>query len=167
MKLLDEKKRLFGVINPVDLVAILVVVALVAALANVLFGASVGTNVVSAEGEDTIELVATGLLSEITEIQYEIGQEVGRAGGLGVMGTLVSLEITPYEREVYDAEGDPLMVVSPTTQRVTVVVRGTGNLTDSTATMGSEKIRQNMTVDLQLPHFQLPVRVLSITKVDE
>jgi 3-polyprenyl-4-hydroxybenzoate decarboxylase len=83
------------------------------------------------------------------------------------MGTLVSLEVTPYMREVYDAQGAPVIVASPQTQRVTVVVRGTGHFTDTAATMGSEKIRQNMSLDLQLPHFQLPGRIVSITKVDE
>ena len=167
MKLLDEKKRLFGLINPVDLVAVLVVLALVAALANVLFGTSAGTSVAPAEGEDIIEMVASGTISEIDEIQYEVGQPVGRAGGLGIMGELVSLEVTPFEREVYDAEGDPVIVVSPSNQRVTLVIRGTGHMTDTAATMGSEKVRQNMTFDLQLPHFQMPVRVHSLTKVAE
>lgn len=167
MKLLDEKKRLFGLVNPVDLVAILVVLALVAALANVLFGASLGESAAPAEGGDTIEMVASMLLSDIDQIQYELGEDVSRAGGLGVMGTLVSLESEPYVREVYDAEGNPVLVESPTTQRVTMVIRGTGHFTDSTVTMGSEKVRQNMTFDLQLPHFQTPVRVLSVQKVDE
>jgi hypothetical protein len=133
----------------------------------VLFGTSVGTSVAPAEGEDIIEMVATGTISEIEEIQYELGQEVSRAGGLGTMGELVSLELTPYEREVWDAEGDPVVVVSPMVQRVTLVVRGTGHMTDAVATMGSEKVRQNMTFDLQLPQFQISVRVLSVTKVAE
>jgi len=167
VKLLDEKKRLFGLVNPVDLVAVLVVVALIAALANVLFGSSVGSSIAPAGGEDTIEIVAAGVISEITDIQYEVGQEVGRVGGLGVMGTLESLEVGPYEREVYDAEGQPVITVSPTSQRVTMVVRGTGHFTDTGVTMGTEKIRQNMTMDMQFPHFQSTVRILSITKVDE
>lgn len=167
MKLLDEKKRLFGLINPVDLVAVLVIVALIAALTNVLFGSSVGKSVAPAGGEDTIEMVASGVISEIDGIQYELGQEVSRVGGLGVMGTLESLELSPYEREVYDAEGQPVFVVSPTSQRITVVIRGTGHFTDNAVTMGTEKIRQNMTFDMQLPHFQATVRVLSINKVDE
>ncbi len=167
MKLLDEKKRLFGLVNPVDLVAVLVVVALVAALANVLFGSSVGSSIAPAGGEDTIEIVATGVVTEISGIQYELGQEVSRVGGLGVMGTLESLEVGPYEREVYDAEGKAVMTVSPSSQRITVVVRGTGHFTENGVTMGTEKIRQNMTFDMQFPHFQSNVRVLSITKVDE
>jgi len=168
VKLLDEKKRLFGLINPVDLVAVLVVLALVAALANVLFGASVGTSVAPAEGEDIIEMVATGTISEIEEIQYELGQEVSRAGGLGTMGELVSLELTPYERG-----GDGTRKAIPWSlsarwySAVTLVVRGTGHMTDTVATMGSEKVRQNMTFDLQLPQFQISVRVLSVTKVAE
>jgi len=167
VKLLDEKKRLFGLVNPVDLVAVLVVVALVAALANVLFGASVGSSIAPAGGEDTIEIVATGVVSEISGIQYELGQQVTRVGGLGVIGTLESLELGTFEREVYDAEGQPVIVVSPTSQRITVVIRGTGHFTENGVTMGTEKIRQNMTFEMQLPQFQSMVRVVSITKVDE
>jgi hypothetical protein len=165
VKLLDENKRLFGLINPVDLVAILLALALVAVLATVLFGGGPAAPVATGE-TDTIEMVLEGVVGVMDEYQYEEGQEISRVGGLGLLGTVQSIEMGPAEREVYDAEGQPVISDSPTTRKMTIVVHGEGTITDSAASIGAEKIRQNQTFDAQMPYFQVPVRVISIKKVD-
>ncbi|MRR13595.1 DUF4330 domain-containing protein [bacterium] len=166
VKLLDENKRLFGVLNPVDLVAVLLAIALVVVLATVLFGGGPAAPVTSRDEVD-VEMVLEGPIGEFDEVQYAVGQELSRVGGLGLMGTVTDIEVGPAEREVYDAEGKPVVATSPTTRTLTITVRGKGQITDSAASIGSEKVRQNQVFDAQLPYFQVTVRVMSIKQVDE
>lgn len=165
VKILDDNKRLFGLLNPVDLVAILLAIALVAVLATVLLGRGPSAPVVSRDS-DTIELVLEGTMGLLDDPQFEEGQEISRVGGLGLLGTVESIEVGPTEREVFDAQGQPVIANSPTSRKVTIVVKGTGLITASAASIGAEKIRQNQVFEAQLPYFQIPVRVLSIKKVD-
>ena len=165
MKLLDDKKRLFGIINPVDLIAILLAVAAVVVLASVLLGKS-PTAPVTQANDSTIEIVLEGTVIGEGDYKYEIGQEVSRLGGSGVMGTLESFEVSQSQREVYDAQGRPLIAESLTIQDVVMVVRGKGAITDTGASIGAERIRQNQPFEAQLPYFQMPVRVVSIEQVD-
>lgn len=166
MKILDDNKRLFGMLNPVDLVAILLAIALVAVLGIVLLGRGPSAPVVSSRDSDTIELVLEGTMGLLDDPQFEEGQEISRIGGLGLLGTVESIKIGPAEREVFDAEGKPIIANSPTSRKVTIVVKGTGLITESAASIGTEKIRQNQVFEAQFPYFQIPVRVLSIKKVD-
>lgn len=165
MKLLDEKKRLFGIVNPVDLVAIVLAIVVVLVLASVLFGKS-PTAPVTSSADKTIEVVLQGAISKYPDYQFQKGQDISRVGGGGVMGTLESFTIVPSKREVYTAEGDAKVTDSIMSVDVTLVVRGKGAITDTGASIGAERIRQNQTFDAQLPYFQMPVRVVSVKQVD-
>lgn len=165
MKLLDENKRLFGIVNPVDLVAILLAIAAAVVLASVLFGRS-PTAPVTAANDKTIEIVLEGTVIGTGELRHELGQEVSRVGGSGVMGTLEAFEANPSQREVYDSTGKAVITPSLTIQDVRMVVRGKGSITETGASIGAERIRQNQTFEAQLPYLQVPVRVTSIEQVD-
>lgn len=165
MKLLDENKRLFGLVNPVDLVAIALALVIVMVLATVLFGRSPAAPVTSAD-DATIEIVLYGSTLNADEFQLEEGQEVSRFGGAGVMGTLESFEIKPAQREVFSPEGDPIVTDSKTATDIEMVVRGKGAITETGASIGAERIRQGQAFDVQLPYFQMPVRVVSVKQVD-
>ncbi len=165
MKLLDDRKRLFGIINPVDLVAIALAVVAVLVLASVLFGRS-PTAPVAPSSDNTVEVVLTGTVMEFDELQFEVGQEVSRVGGGGVMGTLESFDVRPAEREVYSDEGTASVTESLMSFEIRMVVRGKGAITQTGASIGAERIRQNQAFDAQLPYFQMPVRVVSVKQVD-
>lgn len=165
MKLLDDRKRLFGIVNPVDFVAILLAIAAVVLLASVLFGKSPTAPVTGGDG-GTVEVVLLGSVTDCDELQYELGQEVSRLGGTGVMGTLEKVDITPARREVFREDGSTVMAESTTFVDVRMVVRGKGEITEDGASIGDQLIRQNQVFDAQLPHLQVSVRVISITQVD-
>lgn len=165
VKLLDDNKRLFGIVNPVDLVAILLAVAAMVVLASVLFGKS-PTAPATSSADKTIEVVLTGTAIGSGPFDYELGQEISRVGGSGVMGTLESFKSAPSRREVYTADGTAVLTDSLTIQDITMVVRGKGALTETGASIGAERIRQNQSFEAQLPYFQMVVRVVSIKQVD-
>lgn len=162
--MLDEKKRLFGVINPVDLVAILLAVAAVLVLAQVLFGKA--PTAPAAAAQDTIEVELVGTIEKLGDYQYEIGQELSRLGGVGVMGTLVEASMAPARREVFRDDGTVVWAISESQNELRMKVRGKGTMTAEGASIGFERIRQNQVFDAQLPHMQVTVRVWSIRQVD-
>lgn len=165
MKLLDEKSRIFGIVNPVDLVAILLAVLVVFVLAAVLFGKSPTGSMTSA-GDETIEIVLKGTVPRYADYQFKVGQEVSRVSGAGVMGTVTTFTVAPAIKEAYTSEGVGIEAVSPVSSEITLVVRGTGSITDVGASIGAERIRQNQTFDAQMPHFQMSVAVVLVRQVD-
>lgn len=165
MKLLDEKSRIFGIVNPVDLVAILLAVLVVFVLGSVLFGKS-PTGAMTSAGDKTIEIVLKGTVPQYTDYQFKAGQEISRVSGAGVMGTVTSVEIVPATKESYTAAGVATATVSPLFVDVVLVVRGTGSITNVGASIGPERIRQNQTFEAQMPHFQMPVTIVSVRQVD-
>lgn len=166
MKLLDENRRLFGIVNPVDLVAIVLALVAVLVLATVLFGSSPTAQVAPAKEEGTVEIVLQGSVSNYEQLQLETGQDVSRVGGGGVMGVLEKFEITPSQREVWTAEGERRVSESELASDITMVVRGQGSITDVGASIGAERIRQNQLIEVQLPYFQVSTRVVSVEQVD-
>jgi hypothetical protein len=165
VKLLDEKNRIFGIVNPVDLVAIMLAVLVVFVLAAVLFGKTPTGSMTSA-GEDTIEVVLKGTVPVYADYQFKVGQEISRVSGAGVMGTVTTFTVVPAIKEAYTSEGVGIEAVSPISSEITLVVRGTGSITDVGASIGAERIRQNQTFDAQMPYFQMPVSVVSVRQVD-
>ncbi|MBS3973747.1 MAG: DUF4330 domain-containing protein [Actinobacteria bacterium] len=165
MEVFDKKRRLFGLINPVDLAAIILAIALAAVLFTVLFDrSSVASD--TSSGQDTIEVVVLGSTpSGFNQHLISVGDEVSRFGGIGVMGTVASYTIRPSQREVLI--GDSLVIVeSDTTNDVELVIRGRGSITDMAASIGDERVRQGQVLEVLLPLFQMSGRIISVEKVD-
>jgi len=164
LKVFDEKGRLFGLINFVDLVAIILAVMLAIVLVTVLFGRPPGASDISS-GQDTIEVVILGSTPITDPVPIAIGDEVSRFGGIGLMGTVVSYTTQPALREVL--VGDRLVTVeSITATDVELVVRGRGSITDMAASIGEERVRSGQVLEVVLPLFQMSGRIMSIEKVD-
>ncbi len=165
MRLIDKDYRLFGVVNIIDLVVALVVIGVLALAARVLFGVQVTPALRPAE--DRIEMVVRA-----TQIQIAVdpmvsrGDPVARLGGAGVMGTLESWQVLPSRIEAPDGEGGFRVVESAVLRDYEFVIRGTGTFDDKSVSMGTEQVRQYQQMDLLLPRFQMPVRVVEIRKVD-
>lgn len=162
--MLDEKRRLFGLVNPVDLVALLLVVAVVVMMITVLVGRSPG-GPIGSSATSTVEVVATATLPDLDVFLYRVGDKVGRVGG-GYMGVLQEVTANPARVESFDAAGTPVVVTSEVFVDVRFTIRGQGTLDDAGASIGDERIRQNQTLDIQMPQFQAPVRVQTIRVVD-
>jgi len=164
LEVFDKKRRLFGLINPVDLAAIILAIALAAVLFTVLFDrSSVASD--TSSGQDTIEVVVLGSTPSGNPPLISVGDEVSRFGGIGVMGTVASYTIRPSQREVLI--GDSLVIVeSDTTNDVELVIRGRGSITDMAASIGDERVRQGQVLEVLLPLFQMSGRIISVEKVD-
>lgn len=159
MEVLDKKGRLFGLINPIDLVAIILAFALGAVLLTVLFGRSPIEPDISS-GPHTIEVVFLGSTPSTNTIRIAVGDTANRLGSNGVMGTVTSYTVQPFKGDA-PISGRLLM-----TNEVKLVIRGRGSITDTAASIGDERVRQGQQAEIQLPLFQIAGRIISVEKVD-
>lgn len=164
MKLLDEKMRLFGLINPVDILAVILVLAVAVVGYSLLTGESPAA---PPSESGTIEVVF--LAQGIPEPQQDfaaVGDVAARVGGTGEMGSVSDIKVERAVKEVTDADGVIKTAESELVRDVYITVRGTGAVTDTGINLGDERIRLNQVFDLQLPRFQMAARVISVKQVD-
>jgi hypothetical protein len=164
VRLLDERRRLFGIVNPIDLVALFLAVAVAVVVVFVLAGGS-PTEAVSTHPKIEIEMVAVATVPDIGDFDIQSGDVVSRVGG-GEIGTLESFEIKPSASDEAQNAGAVLMTGDEPLVDIWFTIRGSGTFADDGASMGEERIRQNQILELQLPLFRTPARIWSISSID-
>lgn len=163
MKLLDDKMRLFGVVNPVDVLAVLLVIA----VAVVGYTLLKGEPPAPPSEKGTVEAVfMTQGIPLVQEDLVKAGDVAARAGGTGKMGKVTAVRFEKALKEVSDASGTVIVARSDVLRDVYITVRGTGAVTDTGVNLGDERIRVNQVFDLQMPRFQMSARVISVKQVD-
>jgi hypothetical protein len=161
VQVLDDKKRLFGLINPVDLAVIvaLLVVALIAV--RVLFGAEAPT--VKREEKALEMTIVAGGVPEVQASQFDAGETLRKKNGRPI-GTITSVSIRPAETEVPTAEGGLARAQSPVFSEVVFEVEAVGELTEEGVMIDGSRVRQNMVVDIATSTFEAnDARVVSLT----
>lgn len=163
MKLLDDKKRLFGIVNPVDLLVVLALLAVAFVVASVLFDLRAPKP--TAGGSTTVRTtILAGAVREFDPKSVRPGDPAQRKGG-GALGKVVAVRVQPAIEEVATSDGKLVKVTSPFLQDVFVTIEGPGDITASTAFMGNEPLRTNAEFDLQTPLFEAAkAKVVSISK---
>jgi hypothetical protein len=163
LKILDEKSRLFGIVNPVDLVAVIAVIALIFVVANVLFGVT-PAKVTTAKGEVRAVIYA-GIVRQFVPGSIKIGDPVNRKGGSS-MGRVVDIKAVPAITEEPTAQGMLNYTASKIFTDVYITVQGKGDITPVSANIEDEQLRTNQEIDIQAPTFEATkARVQAITKV--
>ena len=116
MKILDEKSRLFGVINPVDLLLILGVIVVLFIVASVLFPNVSPTK--SAPSEVVRATILVGGVRGFVPTSIKVGDPMNRKTG-GKMGKVTDVKAQPAVFEEPTAAGHAQAVdVDPVHRRV-------------------------------------------------
>lgn len=161
MRLLDDRSRLFGVVNPVDLVVVVLLLVMLLAVANVLFGRTpVVSQAMRAKQDMEVVLVARDL-TDFDPSYLHRGDVVSKVTGSGSMGTIESFEAKPSAHEIVGPDSTLKTASSPLYQDVYITITGKGTLTDAAVSIGDEQIHQNQDMDVMTSRFQTRVRVLS------
>ncbi|TLM72539.1 MAG: DUF4330 domain-containing protein [Actinobacteria bacterium] len=163
MKLLDDRMRLFGLVNPIDIVAVLLVIAVAVVGYTLLKGEPPAPP--SEKGTVEVVFLAQGIPT-VQEDLVKAGDVAARSGGTGKMGEVTAVRFEKSVKEATDATGSVVVVESDLFRDVYVTVRGTGAVTDTGVNLGDERIRVNQVFDLQMPRFQMSARVISARQVD-
>lgn len=144
MRLIDDRNRLFGLVNPVDLfvLAVLVVAALVAV--NVLFGIfdSGDADLVDVQ----FDVTALGVRG-FEPGRVQVGDEV-YAAVAGRLGEIVAVDAYPSQVEVLGEDAQAVVVDSELATDVRMTVRGRGATDPLGYLVGGVRIQNNTRLDI-------------------
>jgi hypothetical protein len=143
-RFLDERGRIFGKVNVVDLIVLLVIVAVVVFAVVRTTGDS--SKVIPLRVTYTVEEVKQATVDALVAA-LETGAAVRDDGG-AELGEVVDVVPKPTLVEVPTPEGGLNAVESPVLSDVEVEVLGEGRLSDSTVRIGSVPVRVGKRVTL-------------------
>lgn len=161
MKIVDEKGKLFGKINVIDLLVVLVLVAAVIFLAVRFLGG--GSNVV----DQTTKITYTTTATSVEQATYdEVLRHLAEAGGKDqlmangelVDGYVVKAEAVPHVNYSTDAQGNVVRSVEDYDGgRLDVTFTVEANVADPIATkVGTQEVRVAKNHILKTVHFEFP-----------
>lgn len=139
-RFIDERGRIFGKVNVVDVLVLLVIIAIVVFAVVRLTGS----------GSETVPLRVTFTVEEVRQATVDALQVKGtvRDEGGTVLGKVVEVTASPALEEVPTPEGQLKASESPIFRDVDIVVRGEGRVSGSTVRIGSIPLRVGRKVTL-------------------
>ncbi len=142
MKIINEKGKLFGIINPVDLIVIVAVIALIAAV-GVKFLRSPVEAAVAPKQEMEVELRIRGAMPSLVEAACAIepGTKLVAGNDYIADASVVSVNVEPYVYTVADSNGITVETTDPIKSDITIVIKGKGSPDDAILKIGNQEIR--------------------------
>ncbi len=154
-RVLDDRGRLFGRINIVDLVVLLAIVAVVV-FAAVRLGGDSSPETVPVKVSFVDLRVEQALVAG-----YQTKGTVKDQGG-NVIGEVQSVQVTPSIEELLTNEGELKSFTSATRSDITFVVVGQGTVSDSTVHIGQIAARVGAEVKLVGPGYEAITTVANV-----
>lgn len=150
MRVIDHRYRLFGLVNPVDLLVLATCAVAALVVANLLFGIF---DTGDAEFVDVeFEVVALGV-REFEPGQVAVGDELHSAIA-GRLGQVVAVDAYPAQIEVLGPDGVPVTVESALETDVRLTIRGQGMVDALGYRVGGVRIQSNSRIDVATPGFE-------------
>jgi hypothetical protein len=163
MPWLDERGRLFGRVNIVDLMVLALVLIVAARL-------GLKSRVLRAVNPSTVKPVEVVLVVEdvrqATADAMQEGETVLNTKSNAVLGKLVKKEVRPAQKEVQTADGRLVLAESPFKKDVYLTVRGEGQVTSNVIILGGAEMRVGASVAVKGLKFSVNSTVLGV-KVGE
>jgi len=162
-RFLDERGRIFGKVNVVDLLVLLVIIA-VAAFAVVRFTGATAESV-PLKVTYTVEEVRQATVDAIVGA-VEVNGTVRDDGGT-VLGKVVEVGAKPTQVEYPTAEGRPEAFDSPIFSDVDIIVRGEGSRSGETLRIGSVPMRTGRKITLVGTGFEVQSVIMKVVWGEE
>ena len=166
MKIINEKGKLFGLINIVDLLVLVAAIAVVAGVGYKLFAPQIKESV-----QPQVELTAIVRVRGATPFlvtEVERNSQVGKqlvSGNSYVNGTIEDMKIEDYAQQVTTADGRIVTAVDPDKDIVftikTTVPKGT-----ATPSIGTQEVRAGRTFIVKTNDFETSGNVDSVDIAD-
>ncbi|NLY70269.1 MAG: DUF4330 domain-containing protein [Clostridiales bacterium] len=155
MKIINEKGKLFGIINVVDLVILIVVIAVLGAIAWQLFGPQIN-NAVSPQVDLTAEVVIIGtpprLLEEI-ERQDLVGEKLV-AGNEYMNATITDVWFEDYIVQAIRDDGIIVDALDPSKKDVVIEIKTKVAKDTPSPKIGSQELRAGRTFIVKTQTFE-------------
>ncbi len=143
-RIIDERGRIFGKVNVVDILVFLVIVAVIVFAITRLTGSSSQKVPVSVQYK--VEQVREATVDAITATVEAGGRVTDEAGT--VLGEVVNIEVSPTVEEYMTPQGELKEFESPIFKDILITVSGQATVTGRTARIGSVQLRVGKPVTL-------------------
>ncbi len=141
MKIVNEKGKLFGIINVIDLV-ILLVIALVAVAAVYKFAAPAAGDVIAPKSDMTVTMRVRGAMDylEAEVLKLQAGERL-IMGSDYVDAEVVSVESVPYLAAATSDAGEFITAEDPQKSDLIITIHSKQSKTDPILKIGTQEIR--------------------------
>lgn len=162
-RFLDERGRILGKVNVVDLLVLLVIVAVVVFAVVRTTGGSSTT--VPVKVTFTVEEVRQATVSALLEAVED--KSVVRDDGGTVLGKVTAVSPRPTQEEFLTPDGELKAFESPVFSDVDIMVLGDGRISGSTVRVGSVPMRVGKKVTLVGSGFEVQTVIMGVTWGEE
>jgi hypothetical protein len=138
MKLFDEKGRVFGIINIIDMLVI-IAIFLVLALGVYKLGGKSVSGLIQNKSEITFEVKAIGK-QPFQADGLKIGQNLISAGAIQEDASIISITKTPTDSQNPNSSGKAILSKSPILVDIAVVLKAKVNLRDPIMKVGIQEL---------------------------
>ncbi|MBU5255026.1 DUF4330 domain-containing protein [Tissierella praeacuta] len=164
MKLIDEKGRIFGKINILDFIAMVLAVFLIflsglKVLNKDLTDLSVKDEIVNVEVEATI-VIDKGYLDVI-----KVGDQLGEMKHY-LDAYVEDVEILPVQVTNLDKDGNVVMSIDPMMEKARIKFKATTPYKNYSYKFGKQELRQGKTIFIESDLYRLKAQIVSLKVVD-
>lgn len=157
MHIIDNKGRIFGLINIIDLLVILVILAVVAR-----FGTKIHQSSVGSQAKDIEAVLYVKEVKDATADVIKVGDTVKETKTNGVLGKVTNIEVKPSETLVETADGRIVVYPNPVLKDVYITVKGTGSVNENAIVLGSNEIRIGTSLQIKTNIYSVTSTVMEI-----
>ncbi|MFH0915340.1 MAG: DUF4330 domain-containing protein [bacterium] len=157
-RFLDERGRILGKVNIVDILVLLVIIAVVAFAVVRMTGSS--TETAPLRVTYTVEAVRQASVDQLQE-QVQVKGTVRDEGGT-VLGTVEEVVVRPSQESYLTPQGELKAFDSPIFKDVDIVLLGEGSVSSSTIRIGSVPMRVGKKVTLIGAKFEVQSVIMDV-----
>jgi len=163
MKILDEKGKLFGLVNLVDLAVLLFLILCVAGVAWKLFSPAVSA-AVAPQAEMTAVMRVRGVSPQLVEEAERNPLEGKRlvAGNSYVDATVTKAEIVPYVVQIPTADGPIVDSTDPSKKDIVITVTAMVARDAAILKVANQEVRAGRTFILKTQDFEVIANIESV-----
>lgn len=161
MKLIDEKGKIFGLVNVVDFfIGITLILVLVIVGSRVIKNKDINQVDVTGKKEAYITLYANSVVPEVVDT-LKAGDKLV-ANNAYTTGEIVSIKVEPAAYITTNSEGKALLSKHPIWKDIYVVIKDTVNVNSPILKAGGQEVRVNYPFILKTQQFESNTKVRSI-----
>jgi hypothetical protein len=160
MGLIDKKGRLFGLINVIDLLVIILVVAVVARFAL----NPQKSSLTNEEKKIQVVLLVKDVRDATANVIKE-GDVVRETKTNNLLGKVTKVEVKPAETLVNTADGRVLNVPNPVLKDVYVTIEGSATVGENSIVLGGTEIRIGTALQMKTNLYAVVATVMEIKEL--
>jgi hypothetical protein len=157
MKLIDNKGKIFGLINIIDLLVILLIVAIVAR-----FALKSGSNPITVETKDIQVVLHVNEVRDATANVIKEGDIVRETKTNLVLGKVTKVAVRPAETLVETADGRVVNYPNPVLKDVDITITGTGTAGENAVVVGNSEVRIGTILTIKTNIYSVITTVMEI-----